>query len=64
MIESAKQALKKLTQKALTKTFYYSIVKSIAKAFGPKMTKEVFAKGVSKSGFGWDYICYLNANGN
>lgn len=44
----AKQALKKLPQKALTKTFYYPIVKSIAKAFGTKMTKEVFAKGVSK----------------
>lgn len=45
----AKQALKKIPQKALTKTFYYPIVKSIAKAFGAKMTKEVFAKGVSKA---------------
>ncbi len=45
----AKQALKKLPQQALTKTFYYPIVKSIAKAFGAKMTKEVFAKGVSKA---------------
>lgn len=45
----AKQALKKLPQKALTKTFYYPIVKSIAKAFSAKMTKEVFAKGVSKA---------------
>ncbi|MCH5317968.1 MAG: bacteriochlorophyll 4-vinyl reductase [Eubacterium sp.] len=45
----AKQALKKLPQKALTKTFYYPIVKSIAKVFGAKMTKEVFAKGVSKA---------------
>ncbi len=44
----AKQALKKLPQQALTKTFYYPIVKSIAKAVGGKMTKEVFAKGVSK----------------
>lgn len=44
----AKQALKKLPQKALTKTFFYPIVKSIAKAFGAKMTKEVFAKGVAK----------------
>jgi len=44
----AKQALKKLPQQALTKTFYYPIIKSIAKAFGAKMTKEVFAKGVSK----------------
>ena len=45
----AKQALKKLPQQALTKTFYYPIVKSIAKAFGAKMTKQVFAKGVSKA---------------
>lgn len=45
----AKQALKKIPQQALTKTFYYPIVKSIAKAFGVKMTKEVFAKGVSKT---------------
>ena len=44
----AKQALKKLPQKALTKTFYYPMVKSIAKVFGAHMTKEVFAKGVSK----------------
>lgn len=45
----AKQALKKLPQQALTKTFFYPIVKSIAKAFGAKMTKEIFAKGVSKA---------------
>ncbi len=45
----AKQALKKIPQKALTKTFYYPIIKSIAKAFGAKMTKELFAKGVSKA---------------
>ncbi len=45
----AKQVIKKLPQKALTKTFYYPIVKSIAKAFSVKMTKEVFAKGVSKA---------------
>ncbi len=45
----AAQALKKLPQKALTKTFYYPIIKSIAKYFGQRMTKEVFAKGVSKA---------------
>ena len=45
----AKQMLKKIPQQALTKTFYYPIVKSIAKAFGAKMTKGVFAKGVSKA---------------
>ncbi len=45
----SKQVMKKLPQKALTKTFYYPIVKQIAKACGVKMTKEVFAKGVSKA---------------
>lgn len=45
----SKQVMKKLPQKALTKTFYYPIVKSIAKACGIKMTKEIFAKGVSKA---------------
>ncbi len=44
-----KQALKKLPQKALTKTIYYPIVKSICKIFGVKMTKGIFAKGVSKA---------------
>ena len=44
-----KQALKKIPQMALTKTFYYPIVKAIAKAVGVKMTKGVFAKGVSKA---------------
>lgn len=47
--QMAKQALKKLPQQALTKTFYYPIIKSIAKALGLKMTKDVFAKGVSKA---------------
>lgn len=45
----AQNALKKLPQKALTKTFYYPIIKSIVKTFGGNMTKEVFAKGVSKT---------------
>ncbi len=45
----AKQALKKLPQKALTKTFYYPVVKSILKLFGISMTKSTFAKGVSKA---------------
>lgn len=45
----AKQIAKKLPQKALTKTFYYPIVKSICKAFGVKMTKGIFAKGISKA---------------
>lgn len=45
----AKQMLKKLPQKALTKTFYYPIVKSVVKVFGGKMTKKVFAQGASKA---------------
>lgn len=44
----AQKALKTLPQKALTKTFYYPIVKSISKALGVRMTKGIFAKGVSK----------------
>ena len=44
-----KQALKKIPQMALTKTFYYPIVKAVAKAVGVKMTKGVFAKGASKA---------------
>lgn len=45
----AKQIAKKLPQKALTKTFYYPVVKSICTAFGLKMTKSIFAKGISKA---------------
>jgi hypothetical protein len=44
----AQQALKKLPQKALTKTFYYPIIKKIAALIGVKMTKDIFAKGISK----------------
>ena len=44
----AKQALKKLPQQALTKTFYYPVIKSILKFFGVSITKNTFAKGVSK----------------
>jgi len=45
----AKQTLKKLPQKALTKTVYYPIVKSVCKFLGVHMTKGVFAKGVAKA---------------
>lgn len=45
----SKQALKRIPQKALTKTIYYPIVKSICKFFGVHMTKGIFAKGVSKA---------------
>lgn len=44
----AKTTLKKLPQKALTKTFWYPIVKQIGKAIGIKVTKSTVAKGVSK----------------
>ncbi|MBR2138678.1 MAG: SHOCT domain-containing protein [Bacilli bacterium] len=45
----AKTTLKKLPQKALTKTFWYPIVRSIGKAIGVKVTKTTVAKGVSKA---------------
>ena len=45
----AKTTLKKLPQKALTKTFWYPIVKQIGKAIGVKVTKSTVAKGVSKA---------------
>lgn len=44
----SKQVLKKLPQKALTKTIYYPIIKKISTAIGLKMTKDIFAKGASK----------------
>jgi hypothetical protein len=44
----AQQALKKIPQKALTKTIYYPIIKKIAALIGIKLTKDTFAKGVSK----------------
>lgn len=45
----AKQVAKKLPQKALTKTIYYPIIKKTAALLGVKMTKDTFAKGVSKA---------------
>ncbi|MPQ31273.1 bacteriochlorophyll 4-vinyl reductase [Clostridium estertheticum] len=44
----SKQMLKKLPQKALTKTIYYPIIKKSAGIIGVKITKQTFAKGVSK----------------
>lgn len=44
----AKTTLKKLPQKALTKTFWYPVVKQIGKAIGIKVTKSTVAQGVSK----------------
>lgn len=45
----AKTTLKKLPQKALTKTFWYPILKQIGKAIGIKVTKSAVANGVSKA---------------
>lgn len=45
----AKTTLKKLPQKALTKTFWYPMVKQIGKALSIKVTKSTVAKGVSKA---------------
>lgn len=45
----AKTTLKKLPQKALTKTFWYPIVKQIGKAVGVKVTKTTVAQGASKA---------------
>lgn len=45
----AKTTLEKLPQKALTKTFWYPMVKQIGKSIGIKVTKSTVAKGVSKA---------------
>ena len=45
----AKTTLKKLPQKALTKTFWYPIIKQIGKAFSIKVTKSTVAQGISKT---------------
>lgn len=44
----SKTLLKKSPQKALTKTIYYPIIKKVAGYIGIKLTKDSFAKGVSK----------------
>lgn len=44
-----KQALKKIPQMALTKTFYYPIIKSVVRFFGGKMTKDIFGKIIAKA---------------
>lgn len=45
---AAQKASKDLATKALTKGTIYPIVKKVAQAIGVKMTKDIFAKGVSK----------------
>ncbi|TCI31522.1 bacteriochlorophyll 4-vinyl reductase [Exiguobacterium sp. SL-10] len=44
----SKQALKQLPNKALMKTFYYPIIKKVSSFIGVKMTRNTFAKSVSK----------------
>jgi len=46
---AAQRASKSIAQKALTKGAIYPVVKKIAQIIGVKMTKEIFAKGVSKA---------------
>ena len=46
---AANQMAKKLPQKALTKGTIYPIVKKISQILGVRMTKEIFANGVSKA---------------
>ena len=45
----AKTALKKIPQKALTKTFWYPIIKKICSFIGYTLTKKTLASGVSKA---------------
>ena len=45
----AKTALKKIPQKALTKTFWYPIIKKTCSFVGYTLTKKTFASGVSKA---------------
>lgn len=44
----SKEALKKIPNKALTKTVYYPIIKKMSAMIGVQMTKDTFAKGISK----------------
>lgn len=45
----AKAALKKIPQKALTKTFWYPMIKKICSSVGYTLTKKTLASGVSKA---------------
>lgn len=45
---SARKVSKSLAQKALTKGVVYPVVKKVSQQVGVKMTKQVFAEGVSK----------------
>lgn len=46
---AAKQVAKKLPQMALAKSAIYNVVKKVATFIGIKMTKDSFAKGLSKA---------------
>ncbi|MBQ6888540.1 MAG: hypothetical protein IJN54_13620 [Lachnospiraceae bacterium] len=46
---AAQKVYKNLVNRALTKGMVYPIVKKVATALGLKMTKDIFAKGVSKA---------------
>lgn len=48
ILKISESAAKTIAQKALTKGTIYPIVKKVATALGVKMTKDVFAKSVSK----------------
>ena len=48
-VVAQKNVAKKVAAVALTKTWYYPLVKKIAAVLGQKMTKTVFARGVSKA---------------
>lgn len=48
-VRIAQTTLRKLPQQALTKGFWYPIVKQIGKAIGVKITKSSVAKGISKA---------------
>ena len=45
---ASKEVAKRISQKALTKTSWYPIVKEVGKWVGVKITKEVTGKGISK----------------
>lgn len=47
--KAGEKTYKTLMAKALTKGGIYPVVKRVAQALGVKMTKEIFAKGVSKA---------------
>lgn len=51
----SKQALKKIPQKALTKTIYYPIIKKTLSLIGVKVTKDTFANKYCN--FRRNYLC-------